>query len=148
MSDKPEEGIRLQKVLAQAGLASRRAAEEMIAGGRVEVNGELVIEQGRRVDPEHDEIRRYLGHVADRFDLDAVRAVVEDPDGDGHPLTLWKGLADQGALAVLVPEEHDGLGLGLLDAHVAHDVVGVVAPDQHRRAVAGVAEGHGGADDL
>ncbi|MES8212491.1 S4 domain-containing protein, partial [Cutibacterium acnes] len=31
MSDKPEEGIRLQKVLAQAGLASRRAAEEMIA---------------------------------------------------------------------------------------------------------------------
>jgi acyl-CoA dehydrogenase len=56
--------------------------------------------------------------LADRFDLEAVRGVVEDPDGDGHPLTLWKGLADQGALAVLVPEEHDGLGLGLLDAAV------------------------------
>lgn len=67
--------------------------------------------------------------VADRFDLDAVRAVVEDPDGDGHPLTLWKGLADQGALAVLVPEEHDGLGLGLLDAQViARELGRAVAP--------------------
>ncbi|MDD7965200.1 acyl-CoA dehydrogenase family protein [Actinomycetospora lemnae] len=67
--------------------------------------------------------------VADRFDLDAVRAVVEDPDGDGHPMTLWKGLADQGALAVLVPEEHDGLGLGLLDAQVvARELGAAVAP--------------------
>ncbi|MFC5142234.1 acyl-CoA dehydrogenase family protein [Actinomycetospora rhizophila] len=67
--------------------------------------------------------------VADRFDLDAVRGVVEDPDGDGHPLTLWKGLADQGALAVLVPEEHDGLGLGLLDAQViARELGRAVAP--------------------
>lgn len=56
MIDEPT-GIRLQKVLAQAGVASRRAAEEMIADGRVEVNGELVIEQGRRVDPETDVIR-------------------------------------------------------------------------------------------
>ena len=48
---------KLQKVLAQAGLASRRAAEDMIAAGRVEVNGELIVEQGRRVDPERDEIR-------------------------------------------------------------------------------------------
>ncbi len=67
--------------------------------------------------------------LADRFDLDAVRGVVEDPDGDGHPLTLWKGLADQGALAVLVPEEHDGLGLGLVDAQVVARALGAgVAP--------------------
>ena len=79
--------------------------------------------------------------VADRFDLDAVRAVVEAAPGtrrsgpgpselaDGHPLTLWKGLADQGALAVLVPEEHDGLGLGLLDAQViARELGRAVAP--------------------
>lgn len=52
-----EEGIRLQKALAQAGIASRRAAEIMIAEGRIEVNGKLVTEQGRRVDPEHDVIR-------------------------------------------------------------------------------------------
>jgi alkylation response protein AidB-like acyl-CoA dehydrogenase len=67
--------------------------------------------------------------LADRFDLDAVRGVVEDPAGDGHPLTLWKGLADQGALAVLVPEEHDGLGLGLVDAQVVARALGAgVAP--------------------
>ncbi|MGJ3509268.1 pseudouridine synthase [Enemella sp. A6] len=51
------EGVRLQKVLAAAGIASRRAAEEMIAEGRVEVNGRLVLEQGLRVDPDTDEIR-------------------------------------------------------------------------------------------
>jgi len=50
------EGVRLQKVMAEAGLASRRAAEEMIADGRVEVNGEIAI-LGRRVDPERDVIR-------------------------------------------------------------------------------------------
>ena len=49
-------GIRLQKVLAEAGLASRRAAEELIAEGRVEVNGDIAV-LGRRVDPERDVIR-------------------------------------------------------------------------------------------
>lgn len=51
------EGVRLQKVLAAAGLASRRGAEQLIEEGRVEVNGQLVTEQGRRVDPERDRIR-------------------------------------------------------------------------------------------
>lgn len=51
------EGVRLQKVLAAAGLASRRAAEEMIAAGRVEVNGAVVRTQGVRVDPMRDVIR-------------------------------------------------------------------------------------------
>ncbi len=45
------DGVRLQKVLAQAGVASRRAAEDLIFRGRVEVNGEVVREQGLRVDP-------------------------------------------------------------------------------------------------
>lgn len=57
MTDARSEGIRLQKVLAQAGVASRRAAEIMIDEGRIEVNGQLVTEQGRRVDPERDVIR-------------------------------------------------------------------------------------------
>ncbi len=50
-------GIRLQKVIARAGLASRRAAEEMIREGRVAVNGEVIRELGVRVDPRLDEVR-------------------------------------------------------------------------------------------
>ncbi|MSY17384.1 MAG: MFS transporter, partial [Actinobacteria bacterium] len=49
--DSAAEGLRLQKVLAQAGLGSRRACEELIASGRVEVDGQIVVEQGTRVDP-------------------------------------------------------------------------------------------------
>ncbi|MEK9736746.1 MAG: pseudouridine synthase, partial [Candidatus Nanopelagicales bacterium] len=52
-----DEGIRLQKVLAQAGLGSRRACEELIAQGRVEVDGRVVREQGLRVDPLRANIR-------------------------------------------------------------------------------------------
>jgi 23S rRNA pseudouridine2605 synthase len=48
-------GERLQKVLARAGLGSRRACEELIGDGRVEVNGEVAA-LGRRVDPEQDRV--------------------------------------------------------------------------------------------
>ena len=47
------EGERLQKVLARVGFGSRRTCEELIAGGRVTVNGEVAV-LGRRVDPERD----------------------------------------------------------------------------------------------
>ncbi|WP_017607953.1 pseudouridine synthase [Nocardiopsis xinjiangensis] len=50
-------GIRLQKALAAAGVASRRASEQMIAEGRVSVDGEIVRRFGARVDPEKSEIR-------------------------------------------------------------------------------------------
>lgn len=46
-----DDGVRLQKVLAAAGIGSRRACEELIAQGRVEVDGRIVREQGLRVDP-------------------------------------------------------------------------------------------------
>ncbi len=46
-----DEGVRLQKVLAQAGVASRRHAEELIRAGRVKVDGLIVREMGTRVDP-------------------------------------------------------------------------------------------------
>ncbi|MDQ0382140.1 pseudouridine synthase [Amycolatopsis thermophila] len=53
MTSEPEaEGVRLQKVLAKAGVASRRAAEELIVQGRVSVDGKIVRELGRRVDPD------------------------------------------------------------------------------------------------
>lgn len=51
------EGIRLQKVLSQAGIASRRAAEKMIIDGRVEVDGQVVTELGTRVDPDASVIK-------------------------------------------------------------------------------------------
>jgi 23S rRNA pseudouridine2605 synthase len=48
---------RLQKIIAAAGLASRRKAEELIAAGRVQVNGQTVTELGAKADPAHDHIR-------------------------------------------------------------------------------------------
>ena len=50
------QGERLQKVLARAGVGSRRVCEDMIAEGRISVNGRQVTEQGVRVDPQRDQI--------------------------------------------------------------------------------------------
>jgi len=52
-----DEGVRLQKVLSQAGIASRRVAEKMIRDGRVEVDDVVVTEMGTRVDPAVSVIR-------------------------------------------------------------------------------------------
>jgi len=48
-ADAAQDGIRLQKLMAAAGVASRRVSEDLISAGRVEVNGEVVMELGRRV---------------------------------------------------------------------------------------------------
>ncbi|MGZ4986589.1 MAG: pseudouridine synthase [Limisphaerales bacterium] len=48
--------VRLQKYLAEAGIASRRASERIILDGRVAVNGKLVKELGTKVDPLHDKV--------------------------------------------------------------------------------------------
>ncbi|MFB7474360.1 pseudouridine synthase [Kitasatospora sp. NPDC056184] len=82
------EGERLQKVLARAGVGSRRACEELIEQGRVDVNGKRVTEQGKRVDPLKDEIKVDGLTVATQsylfFALNKPAGVVstmEDPDG-------------------------------------------------------------------
>jgi len=50
-------GIRLQKILAEAGVGSRRYCEELIGAGRIEVDGEIVRRFGARVDPDHQVIK-------------------------------------------------------------------------------------------
>jgi alkylation response protein AidB-like acyl-CoA dehydrogenase len=81
------------------------------------------------------------GYLADRFDLDAVRAVVEERDSvpgarEGHPSSLWKAAAEQGWPAVLVPEEYDGLGLGMVEAQVIARALGAgAAPGPWRGTV-------------
>lgn len=50
------DGVRLQKALANAGVASRRASEALITAGKVLVNGHRVTELGTRIDPERDEV--------------------------------------------------------------------------------------------
>jgi 23S rRNA pseudouridine2605 synthase len=50
-------GERLQKILSAAGVASRRASETLITGGRVTVNGKTILELGTKADPERDDIR-------------------------------------------------------------------------------------------
>lgn len=96
------DGARLQKVLAEAGVASRRASEQIIAEGRVRVNGKKVTQMGVRVDPENDEIevdgtpirrkpRRYVAINKPRGVLctqsdEKGRAIVSDllpPEWDG-----------------------------------------------------------------
>jgi alkylation response protein AidB-like acyl-CoA dehydrogenase len=74
-------------------------------------------------------------YLAERFDLAAVREVFES-DGDGSPESLWKAAGEQGWLAVTVPEEHDGLGLGLVEAQVIARALGAgVAPGPWRGTV-------------
>ncbi|MGH7507408.1 MAG: pseudouridine synthase [Longimicrobiales bacterium] len=50
------EGVRLQKFLSRAGVASRRRSEELIRAGRVRLNGEVVREMGVRIHPRRDEV--------------------------------------------------------------------------------------------
>ncbi len=82
-------GERLQKILAQAGVSSRRAAELIIAEGRVQVNGAVVTELGTRADPLGDHIRvdgKLLGAPEPQryFMLNKPRGYVttlDDPEG-------------------------------------------------------------------
>lgn len=71
---------RLQKFLAEAGVASRRKAEELIAQGKVKVNGEVVMEMGRKIDPAKDTVT-YLDQKVTTKDTKMVYLMLYKPEG-------------------------------------------------------------------
>jgi pseudouridine synthase len=73
------EGIRLQKLISMAGLASRRAGEQLILDGRVVVNGQVVLTLGTRADPAADDIRVDGRRL--RFDIRQRYIVLNKPKG-------------------------------------------------------------------
>ncbi len=126
--DPNAEGVRLQKVLAAAGIASRRKAEEMIAQGRVKVDGLLVKELGRRVDPDKavihvDGNRIVLGEhqvylavnkmpgVLSTMDDELGRPSIGDMVADRHERLFHVGRLDQ---------DSEGLILLTNDGDLAH----------------------------
>jgi 23S rRNA pseudouridine2605 synthase len=94
---------RLQKILSQAGIASRRHAEEMITEGRVQVNGKVVTELGSKADPDHDHIRvdGKLLHGAERlryFVLNKPKGfvtTVSDPEGRPTVMQFFKKMNER-----------------------------------------------------
>jgi 23S rRNA pseudouridine2605 synthase len=93
---------RLQKIVAAAGIASRRKAEELITAGRVQVNGQKVTELGSKADPERDHIR-VDGKLLKKpqqfryFMLNKPKGVVTTvSDPEGRP-TVMKFFARAGA---------------------------------------------------
>ncbi|HQZ97833.1 MAG TPA: S4 domain-containing protein, partial [Pyrinomonadaceae bacterium] len=98
---------RLQKLIAQAGIASRRASEELIKAGDVSVNGEIVTELGTKADPEKDHIKvrgklinsklqnrenvyilvnKPKGYLSSAADPEGRKLVVDFEDDRGDPL--------------------------------------------------------------
>lgn len=78
-TDAAADGVRLQKVMASAGVASRRASEELITAGRVRVNGKVVRELGRRIHPETDQVM--VDNVAVQLDTSKRYLILNKPVG-------------------------------------------------------------------
>src|ERR1039457_4868818 len=121
-------GVRLQKVLAAAGVGSRRHCEELIGEGRVEVDGETVRRFGARVDPQQQIIRVDGRRIPSRQDL--VYLALNKPagvlttmsDDRGRP-TIADYLGDHGERLYHVGRlDYDTGGLMLLmhDGEIAH----------------------------
>lgn len=102
MSTDPSGPIRLQKLLSGAGVASRRAAEQMIVERRVTVNGEVVATLGSKADPGHDDVRvdgRRV-RVATRIRYILLNkppgyvTTLSDPQGRKTVMSLLRGVRD------------------------------------------------------
>jgi 23S rRNA pseudouridine2605 synthase len=94
---------RLQKILSQAGLSSRRAAEKMMAEGRISINGAVVTEPGTKADPQRDDIRvdgKLISLETDKVVLllhkpPGVVTTLSDPQGRPIITDLLKGVAER-----------------------------------------------------
>jgi 23S rRNA pseudouridine2605 synthase len=156
-----ETGVRLQKVLAAAGVGSRRACEELISQGRVSVDGATVREQGMRVDPETaivrvDDMRVNTGTSRSYLALNKPRGMVtalSDPQGRPTVGDLIEQRTDRLFHVGRLDADTEGLLLLTNDGELAHrlthpsfevpktylaEVVGPVARDVGRRLKAGV----------
>ncbi len=106
----PSSLVRLQKVLAGAGVGSRRACDELIAAGRVEVNGTLA-RPGARVDPSRDEVRLDGNRLAISSDLRYL--ALNKPVG---VVTAMSDRRGRPTVADLLPAETTVRHVGRLDA--------------------------------
>jgi 23S rRNA pseudouridine2605 synthase len=126
--ERSTEGIRLQKALAAAGVASRRVSEQFIVDGRVEVNGQVVTELGSRIDPTSDLVA--VDGIAVQLDpakryylLNKPRGVVSSMrDEHGRPdLTRFTDTLDERVYNVgRLDAETSGLLLLTNDGELAH----------------------------
>ena len=107
---RPDAGLpRLQKVLAERGVGSRRHCEELIAAGRIVVNGQVAV-LGRRVDPEHDEV--VVDGVAIGVRPDLVYYLLNKPAG---VVTTARDPQGRPTVVSLVPSEPRVFPVGRLD---------------------------------
>jgi 23S rRNA pseudouridine2605 synthase len=105
------EEVRLQKALAAAGVASRRACEELIVKGQVKVNGKLVTELGSRVNPAVDKVT--VRGVPVQFDTTRVYLLLNKPAGIISTMADEEGRPD---LSSFVTDYDRVFNIGRLDA--------------------------------
>ena len=124
----PEE--RLQKVLAQAGVASRRKSEELIREGRVTVNGEIVTELGSKADLQSDHIKvdgrllrppHHLVYIALNKPKSCV-TTVSDPEGRPTVMHLMRGVKGRVFPVGRLDYQSEGLLLMTNDGEFAHRI--------------------------
>lgn len=105
MSSPDHQGERIQKVLSHAGVGSRRQVETWIQQGRIRVNGEVVTELGRRIDPERDLVEKDRKPL--HLQVDRRYVVFHKPTKMVTSLHDEKGRADlQGVLAEIGERLH------------------------------------------
>ncbi len=127
---------RLQKILSQAGIASRRKSEELITEGRVSVNGQIVTELGSKADFERDHIKvdgRSLKKPS-RFVYLAMNkpkncvTTVSDPEGRETVMHLLRGIRERVFPVGRLDYHSEGLLLLTNDGEFAHRIT---APASH-----------------